>query len=111
MINVKIRFGCLETELQDLPQRQRSLQSVFNHSWRLLSESEREILEALSVFRGSFTRESAHKAAGASLGDLISLIHKSIIHHPKLGQSDPRFDVYFLYFTMGFLSLFNLSSG
>jgi predicted ATPase len=76
----------LEAELQDLPQRQRGLRSVFNHSWRLLSENEREIMRALSVFRGGFTRESAQEVAGASLGDLMGLIDKSIIHRTETGR-------------------------
>ncbi len=76
----------LETELQDLPQRQRSLLSVFNHSWRLLSDSEREIMMALSVFRGSFTRMSAQEIAGASLGVLMRLIDKSILHRTPDGR-------------------------
>jgi len=76
----------LETELRDLPHRQRSLLSVFNHSFRLLSESERAILGALSVFRGGFSREAAQKIAASSLGDLMGLIDKSILHRTFKGR-------------------------
>ena len=62
----------LETELVDVPQRQKSLRSVFHHSWQLLSESEREVMRALSVFRGGFTREAAQAIAGdGRAGDLL----------------------------------------
>ena len=50
-------FDFLEKELRDLPQRQRGMRSVFNHSWRMLSNGQRRILEALSVFRGGFTQK------------------------------------------------------
>jgi predicted ATPase/DNA-binding CsgD family transcriptional regulator/predicted negative regulator of RcsB-dependent stress response len=43
----------------DLPARQQSLRAVFDHSWGLLTASERQTLRQLSVFRGSFTREAA----------------------------------------------------
>jgi len=76
----------LDTTLRDLPQRQRSLRSVFNHSWRLLNESEREIMAALSVFRGGFSREAAQKVAGASLIDLMELLDKSILHQTSKGR-------------------------
>jgi len=80
----------LETELSDLPQRQRSLRSVFNHSWRLLSESERALMPALSVFRGGFTQEAAQKIASASLGNLLRLTQKSILYR----KPDGRFEIH-----------------
>jgi predicted ATPase/DNA-binding NarL/FixJ family response regulator len=70
----------LETDLQDLPPRQRSMRSVFNYSWRLLSEKERHLMAALSVFRGDFSRVGAQKVAGASLVDLKNLIDQSMLH-------------------------------
>jgi len=76
----------LETEMRDLPQRQRSLMSVFNHSWRLLCQRERGIMSALSVFRGGFTRQTAYKIAAASLGDLMGLIDKSILYRTVNGR-------------------------
>ena len=74
----------LETDLVDLPQRQKSLRSVFNHSWRLLNEREKDIMCALSVFRGGFTREAAQMIAGASLNYLMRLTRQI---HPA-----PHFD-------------------
>jgi tetratricopeptide (TPR) repeat protein len=80
----------LQKELRDLPQRQRSLRSVFNHSWQLLSEDQRHILAALSIFRGGFRREAARDVAGASLGDLMGLIDKSMLQR----VADGRFEVH-----------------
>jgi hypothetical protein len=33
----------LATEMGDVPERQRSLRAAFNHSWRLLSQRERDV--------------------------------------------------------------------
>jgi predicted ATPase/DNA-binding SARP family transcriptional activator len=76
----------LETELVDIPRRQKSLRSVFHHSWQLLSESEREVMHALSVFRGGFTREMAQTIASASIHDLVRLTRKSMLRRTSTGR-------------------------
>lgn len=76
----------LETELRDIPRRQRNLYNAFNYSWRLLSEGERETMRALSVFRGGFTWEAAQKVADASLSDLMGLIDKSFLYRSSSGR-------------------------
>lgn len=72
-------FDFLETELRDIPERQRSARATFDYSWRLLSEEERELFAALAIFRGGFTRAAAQDVAGASLRDLARLADKSLI--------------------------------
>jgi predicted ATPase/DNA-binding SARP family transcriptional activator len=74
----------LATDLRDLPVRQRSMRAVFDHSWKLLTEREREVFRALSVFRGGFAAQAAETVAGASLHDLRSLVDKSLL------QRDPQ---------------------
>lgn len=74
----------LEADLSDLPERQRSLCGVFDASWRLLTEPERQALTRLAVFQGSFTREAAQRVAGAAPRTLLSLIHKSWLQ-PEAG--------------------------
>lgn len=69
----------LETDLRDVPLRQRSIRAVFDHSWRLLDEREREVFQGLSVFCGGFTREAALEVVDASLRDLMSLGNKSLL--------------------------------
>ena len=68
----------LSTNTRDMPVRHRSIRAVFDHSWNLLSEQERNVLIRLSIFRG-FTRHAAENVAGATLFILSSLIDKSII--------------------------------
>ena len=55
----------LSTTLHDLPARHKSLEAVFDHSWQLLSEPERDLFKKLSVFQGGFSRQAAKEVAGA----------------------------------------------
>jgi predicted ATPase len=76
----------LESDLRDVPERQRSLRAVFDYSWDLLTEREREVLQGASVFRGGFTREAAQSVTGASLRELMSLVNKSLLHRNPAGR-------------------------
>ena len=73
-------YGFLVTEMSDVPQRQRSLRAVFDHSMRLLTAQERHVFCMLAVFRGGFTREAAQAVTGASLTDLHTLVKKSLLY-------------------------------
>lgn len=73
----------LETTLQDVPTRHRSIRLVFDHSWKLLAEDERAALMSLAVFPGGFTRESAQKVSGASVQLLSALVSKSLLRYGK----------------------------
>ncbi|HZU86932.1 MAG TPA: tetratricopeptide repeat protein [Anaerolineaceae bacterium] len=64
----------LNTNRRDLPERHRSLRAVFDGSWQLLSDPERDICKRLSLFQGSFRRDAAGQVAGASLGALAALV-------------------------------------
>jgi predicted ATPase len=70
----------------DVPERHRSLRAVFDHSWMLLSNFEREVLMRLSVFRGSFTLEAASSVAGAHLSSLTGLINRSLVRRLEAGR-------------------------
>ena len=77
----------LTTEVRDAPARHRSIRAVFDHSWSLLNQIEREIFMRLSTFRGGFTREAARQVAGASLQILAGLVDKSFLSHdPDSGR-------------------------
>jgi predicted ATPase/Tfp pilus assembly protein PilF len=71
---------------RDLPERHRSLRAVFQTSWQLLTEPEREAVRRLSVFRGGFGREAAAAVAGASLPVLTGLVEKSILQRQPSGR-------------------------
>ena len=76
----------LETDWRDVPERQRSMRAVFDHSWRLLSESERAALQGLSVFRGSFDRQAAQAVARVTLRDLMGLVQRSLLARTSEGR-------------------------
>ncbi len=72
-------IGVLQASSRDTPKRHRSIRAVFESSWELLSESEREILKGLSAFHGGFRRDAAGVVAGASLFSLGGLVDKSLL--------------------------------
>jgi DNA-binding SARP family transcriptional activator/predicted ATPase len=76
----------LEADWPDMPERQRSLRAVFDRSWRLLSEREREVFQTLSVFAGGFTREAAQQVSGASLPELKRLVDRSLLQVTSSGR-------------------------
>jgi len=78
-VEIRRSLDFLEADLRDLPARQRSMRAVFDHTWRLLTADERAVMEALSVFRGGFTRQAAQRVTGATLHDLRSLAAKSLL--------------------------------
>jgi predicted ATPase len=69
----------VRADLRDLPDRQRSLRAVFEHSWNLLGADERELFARLSVFRGGFARSAARAVAGATAETLAGLVAKSLL--------------------------------
>lgn len=78
----------LATTRRDAPERQRSLRSAFEHSWRLLPEAERHALCRLAVFQGGFDRRAAARVAGASPAALLSLVSKSLVRRRETGRFD-----------------------
>lgn len=72
-------IGFLESDMNDLPERHRSIRAVFDYSWNLMNQDERDVFMKLSVFKGGFTREAAQAIAGANLRTLMNLMNKSLI--------------------------------
>ncbi len=64
----------LDSDLADLPERHRSIRTIFDATWRRLEPNEQEVFMRLSVFRGGLTREAALQVAGATLPMLARLI-------------------------------------
>ena len=79
-------FDLLETDLRDVSARHRSMATVFEHSWRSLTEKEQAVLAQLSVFRGGFTLATAQAITGASPLLLTRLRYKSLIRSSGSGR-------------------------
>lgn len=73
---------------RDVPERHRSLENAFEHSWRLLRPDERKVLRMLAVCRGGFRRRAATEIAGATIAQLASLAEKSLLRVGASGRYD-----------------------
>lgn len=84
----EIRSGLevLKVSHKDIPERHRSMQAVFEHTWSLLSDQEQMALKGLSVFRGGFTKDAATAVANATLRILLSLSNKSVLKRTVDGR-------------------------
>ena len=78
----------LSVTTRDLPTRHRSMRAVFNHSWKLLPEEEKQVLARLSVFRGGFRHEAVEEIAGATLSMLSALVTKSMVRRSGKNRYD-----------------------
>ena len=80
----------LNAQMLDLPERHRSMRAVFDQSWRMLSNEDKQVLAKLSIFRGGFQRQAAEKVAGATLQVLSSLVMRSLIRR----NANARYDLH-----------------
>lgn len=69
----------LHSTLRNVPERHRSMRIVFERSWMLLTKTEQKALRKLSVFQGSFDRDSALAVAGTTPRLLVGLIDRSLL--------------------------------
>jgi len=76
----------LGTPLRDLPERHHSLDAVFRHSWRLLSDEEKDTFKRLAVFRGGFERQAFLRVAPSSTAVLRALLDKSLLRTSTSGR-------------------------
>lgn len=81
-------LGLLHTRLNNVADRHRSLSQVFDYAWQRLSPEEQQLLAALTVFQGSFTRAAAAAIIGHSISPhlLANLVHHSLITIDAVGQ-------------------------
>lgn len=59
--------------------RHQSLRAVFEYSWDLLNESNRQIFGRLAVFSGAFDWRAAQSVAGATVQSLANLVDYSLL--------------------------------
>jgi predicted ATPase len=69
----------LAVSTRNMPAQHQNLRAVFDQSWTLLTPAEQQLLQALTIFQGSFTRPAAADVAGATLSLLSGLIDKSLL--------------------------------
>ena len=72
-------FTLLSSELQDLPQRQRSIYNTIDYSWRMLPTPLATLLAHCSLFRGTFTFTAATTISGFSAQEIKQLVDRSLL--------------------------------
>lgn len=85
-VEIRNNLDFLTNQFQDMPDRQKSIYSVFESSWNRLTTLEQNVFQRLSVFRGGFTRQAAERVAGASLQTLMGLVNKSLVQPDYTGR-------------------------
>jgi predicted ATPase/DNA-binding XRE family transcriptional regulator/Tfp pilus assembly protein PilF len=85
---IRTNIDFLTTSMLDMPERHRSIRASFDHSWKLLSGEEQDVMRKLAVFNGGFDRKAAERITGASLSLLASLVSKSLVHRTESGRYD-----------------------
>jgi predicted ATPase len=76
----------LVTTRRNVPERHRSMRVMFEQSWSLLTEKEKQVFGRLSVFQGSFQYEAAQNVTGADLFTLQALADKSLLRMGRSGR-------------------------
>ena len=82
---IKHSLDFLSTTQHDVPARHRSMRAVLASSWQLLADDEREVLERLAVFQGTFSQVAAQTIAETSFSTLIALAEKSLVQTTVAG--------------------------
>jgi predicted ATPase len=78
----------LTTPMRNLPERHRSLRTLFDHSWQLLTTEEQRVLRRVSLFQGGWALAEAVEVAGATVSLLAGLVDKSLIRSDGSGRFD-----------------------
>ena len=76
----------LETEMRDVPARQRSVRAAIDYSWQRLSEPDRQVFARLSVFSGGMTPDAAAAVTGTSPRQLAALVRQGLLHVNAAGD-------------------------
>ncbi len=76
----------MQTDMADVPTRQRNLRTVFLHTWSRLSAAARQVFMRLSVFRGGASAEAARQVTGATVDVLAELIDMALLRRLPNGR-------------------------
>lgn len=85
-IEIQRNLDFLSTSLRNVPQRHQSITAVFEQTWQRLTDEERRVFKALSVFSGGFRHEAAEAVAGVSMRVLSDLVDKSLLTREPDGR-------------------------
>jgi predicted ATPase/transcriptional regulator with XRE-family HTH domain len=86
--NIQGDIDFLSANVRNIPARHRSIRAVFDHSWRLLTPIEQDVLMRLSIFRSGWTIEEMQAITGGTVFSLRALVEKSLVHTTRAGRYD-----------------------
>ena len=69
-------------------ERHSSMRAVFEQSWKLLNDEEKECYSRLTVFAGGFEHTTAASVTGAEINTLARLVDKSLLQVTSEGRYD-----------------------
>ncbi len=91
------RFEVLRGGTRDLPERQHTLYSAIDWSYHLLDDSQKRLLQCLSVFTGGWTFEAAEAVCNAEgeeridvFDELEILMDNNLLRPPEEVDGEPR---------------------
>ncbi|QLH24733.1 BTAD domain-containing putative transcriptional regulator [Streptomyces sp. Rer75] len=88
---LRTRRGLLEVPLRSADARHGTLRAALDWSYRLITDEEREVWRAVSVFAAPFTVDAAEAVAGPGAGDTLALLaEKSLLVYDP-GPGSPRY--------------------
>ena len=73
----------LATQHGNASSRHNSVRAVMVETWDLLTNSERSLLEQLSVFRGGCTRHAITEVADAGLTLIVQMVNKALLRNTR----------------------------
>jgi len=82
----------LATEQHDVPLRQRSIQTVFDHTWELLTPQQRTVLADLALFHDPFNLEAALAVSAGQVLDVAALLDAMLLQR----RSDGWYEIHYL---------------
>jgi tetratricopeptide (TPR) repeat protein len=91
---IETNLSILEAPTKNIAERHQSIRAAFEHSWKLLTDKEQEVLRKLSVFVGGFRREAAAEIARATLPILAGLVDKALLWIADDGRYSQHFLLY-----------------
>ncbi|MEM7797692.1 MAG: LuxR C-terminal-related transcriptional regulator [Chloroflexota bacterium] len=80
----------LDSEMSDVPPRQRSILAMFGSAWQRLSQQEQEAFSRAAVFRGSFSRPLFQHVTGGTIKIFRTLQQRSLINLETTGPEGGR---------------------
>jgi len=76
----------LQSDWVDLPERQKSMNAIFEHTWSMLSPKEQEALALVSLFQGTFSFQNTRKIMSISSRILLGLVDKTLLKRKRDGR-------------------------